>query len=114
MADIFDNTILCGKCSTKMKPINLEKNGFVLRAVKCDKCNSQIIHPHDEEEYNKFMQLRNKTFRVKMRVVGNSYAVSIPKEIVKFIKEQEKIMDDMVKLCFDDHKRLSLMFGEDI
>ena len=48
-----------------------------------------------------------------MRIVGNSYAVSIPKEIVKFIKEQEKIMDNMVRLCFNDSKRLSLMFGEE-
>ena len=46
-----------------------------------------------------------------MRMVGNSYAVSIPKQIVDFIKEQEKVVDDMVKLCFEDAKRISLMFG---
>ena len=43
-------------------------------------------------------------------MVGNSYAVSIPKEIVDFIKEQEKIMNDMVRLCFEDFGRLSLNF----
>jgi len=112
MIDIFDNPILCGKCNIKMKPVNLEKNGFVLRCVNCDKCGNKIIHPKDEQEYNEFVKLRNKTFRVKMRVVGNSYAVSIPKEIVNFIKDQEKIMDNMVRLCFNDSKRLSLMFGE--
>ena len=50
-----------------------------------------------------------------MRLVGNSYAVSIPKEIVSFIQEQEKIMDNMVKLCFEDFGRLSLNFrkGQD-
>ena len=47
-----------------------------------------------------------------MRLVGNSYAVSIPKEIVSFMNEQKKIMDDMVKLCFEDMGRLSLSFGE--
>ena len=46
-----------------------------------------------------------------MRLVGNSYAVSIPKEIVSFIREQEKIMDNMVRLCFEDFGRLSLNFG---
>jgi hypothetical protein len=95
-----------------MKPVNLEKDGFILRAVSCEKCNNKVVHPKDEQEYDNFIKLRNKTFRVKMRVVGNSYAVSIPKEIVNFIKVQEKIMDDMVRLCFDDCKRLSLMFGE--
>jgi len=92
----------------------IERNGLLLRTVKCNKCNSRILHPTDEAEYNKFMKLRNKTFRVKMRIVGNSYAVSIPREIVNFIKEQEKIMNDMVSLCFNDSKRLSLLFGEDM
>lgn len=113
MTDIFDNQILCKKCEVKMSPVNLEKNGFILRAVSCPKCGSKVLHPSDEAEYSKFTQLRNKTFRVKMRIVGNSYAVSIPREIVNFIKEQEKIMDDMVSLCFNDSKKLSLMFGEE-
>ena len=95
-----------------MKPIEIEKNGFFLRAVICDRCGSKVIHPKDETEYNNFIQLKNKVFKVKMRIVGNSYAVSIPKEIVEFIKEQERIMDNMVRLCFNDAKKLSLMFGE--
>lgn len=114
MNDIFDNTILCKKCHLKMNPVSVGKNGFVLRAVKCDNCDSLIIHPKDEGEYANFMKLKGKTYRVKMRIVGNSYAVSIPKEIVDFIKDQEKIMDDMVSLCFNDAKRLSLMFGQEM
>lgn len=112
MTDIFDNTILCKKCGTKMKKVRLDKNGFVFRAMICPKCNLKIIHPVDEEEYRKFTNLKNKTFNVKMRLVGNSYAVSIPKEIVSFMREQEKIMNEMVKLCFEDIGRLSLNFGE--
>lgn len=112
MTDIFDNTILCKKCNVKMKKSELVKNGFILRAMVCPKCGSKIIHPADEQEYNKFINLKNKEFRVKMRLVGNSYAVSIPKEIVSFIREQEKIMDNMVRLCFEDFGRLSLNFGK--
>ena len=114
--DIFDNPILCKKCNTKMKKGNLVKNGFLLRAMVCPntKCNEKIIHPVDTQEYNKFINLKNKEFRVKMRLVGNSYTVSIPKEIVSFIREQEKIMDDMVKLCFEQAGRLSLNFGEEL
>lgn len=113
MADIFDNTILCSKCNVRMKPIQIEKNGFILRTVHCERCGERIIHPQDEAEFHQFQTLRNKEFRVKMRVVGNSYAVSIPKEIVDFIKDQERIMNDMVRLCFNDAKKLSLMFGEE-
>ncbi|GIU68304.1 MAG: hypothetical protein KatS3mg001_154 [Candidatus Pacearchaeota archaeon] len=110
MVDIFDNRIICKKCNSEMKKQNIEKNGFILRSVFCPKCKERIIHPNDEQEYKKFISLKNKEFKVKMRMVGNSYAVSIPKEIVSFIKEQERVMNNMVKLCFEDFGRLSLNF----
>lgn len=112
MKDIFENTILCDKCDVKMQRANISKNGFNFRAVICPRCNAKIIHPLDEQEYNRFINLKNKEFHVKMRLVGNSYAVSIPKEIVSFMQEQEKIMNEMVRLCFEDFGRLSLNFGE--
>jgi|SRR3989344_6642437 len=110
MPDIFNNSILCTKCNQKMQRAQVAKNGFLLRAVVCQKCNEKVIHPVDEEEYNRFMNLRNRDFRVKMRLVGNSYAVSIPKEIVSFMRAHEKMMDDMVKLCFEEAGRVSLTF----
>jgi len=111
MNDIFDNTILCGKCDIKMNPVQIAKNGFILRAVNCPKCNLKIVHPKDEQEYLNFMNLKKKEFDVKLRIVGNSYAVSIPMEIVNFMKEQEKVMDDMVRLCFEEFGKISLNFG---
>ncbi|MFA4953663.1 MAG: hypothetical protein WC584_05555 [Candidatus Pacearchaeota archaeon] len=110
--DIFDNTILCNKCGKKMQKTKIIKNNFIFRAMVCSNCNEKIIHPVDEQEYNKFINLKNKQFHVKMRLVGNSYAVSIPKEIVLFMREQEKIMNDMVRLCFEDMGKLSLNFNE--
>jgi len=95
-----------------MKPVNFEKNGFVLRAVVCPKCHAKIIHPKDEQEYKNFINLKKKQYNVKMRFVGNSYAVSIPKEIVNFMKEQEKIMNEMVRLSFEEFGRISLNFGQ--
>jgi hypothetical protein len=112
MADIFDNVILCKDCGKKMEKGFVERDGFKLRVVECKKCsNNKVVHPQDLQEYQDFQHLKKKDFRVKLRFVGNSYAVSIPREIVDFIKEQEKVMDDMVRLCFDDAKRLSLNFG---
>ena len=111
--DIFDNTILCKKCGKKMEKAEIEKNGFVLRTVVCEKCGEKVVHPLDKQEYSKFLDLKNKEYRVKMRLVGNSYAVSIPKEIVHLMEHQEKMMDEMVRLCFEDFGKLSLNFGEE-
>lgn len=110
--DIFDSKILCKKCDKPMQKTKVSKNSFILRAVMCPKCNDKIVHPLDEQEYHRFINLKNKEFMVKMRLVGNSYAVSIPKEIVSFMNEQKRIMDDMVRLCFEDFDRLSLSFNE--
>ncbi|MFA5855862.1 MAG: hypothetical protein WC867_00760 [Candidatus Pacearchaeota archaeon] len=111
MDDIFDNTILCKNCNIKMNNTNVHKNGFILRAVNCPECNSILIHPKDEHEFNDFVNLKNKEFSVKMRYIGNSYAVSIPRELVNFIREQEKIMDDMVSMCLEDFGKISLNFA---
>jgi DNA-directed RNA polymerase subunit M/transcription elongation factor TFIIS len=113
MSDIFDNKILCSKCDSLMARSDFMRDGFRFRALVCPKCTNKILHPEDKEEYVKYKNLKNKQFRVKMRLVGNSYAVSIPKEIVSFmneVKEQEKIMDNMVNLCFEDMGKIRLDF----
>src|SRR3989338_7299872 len=112
MRDIFEQKILCNRCNVVMKPIEIFKNGFRMRALHCDKCGEKIVHPADLQEYQQFSNLKSKIFRVKLRVVGNSYTVSIPKEIVSFMQEQEKIMNDMVSLCFEEAGKLSLMFHD--
>lgn len=126
--DIFERTILCKKCEVKMERAKIVKNAFHMRGLVCPFGHDKIIHPDDLQEYEKFKELRGKDFKVKMRIVGNSYAVSIPKEIVSFIHEQnekfftssktggpkldqEKILNDMVNLCFEDAGRVTLRFN---
>lgn len=113
MVDIFDNKILCNKCNIPLQKSRISRNGFTLRTMVCPKCHKSIIHPLDEAEYKKFINLKSKEYFVKMRLVGNSYAVSIPKEIVSFMSQQEKVMNEMVKLCFEDMDKISLNFGEE-
>jgi len=117
MKDIFDAKIVCKKCNTEMTPVLLNKNGFKLRAMRCEKCNEEIIHPADLEKYNHYKSIKGKTYNVKLRVVGNSHAISIPKEILDFVSEMQrdmkKQMDDVVKLCFEDFGKLSLNFFSD-
>lgn len=114
MTDVFDNIVLCKNCNTKMSKQTIEKCGFAIRSLQCSKCGNKIYHPADIGEYKKFSDLKNKLFKVKLRVVGNSYTVSIPKEIVEFIHEQERMMNDIVDLCFEEAGRLSLVFGKNL
>ena len=96
-----------------MRHTVVNKSGFELRAVQCPECNDCITHPADTNTFNSFNNLKGKIFHVKLRMVGNSHAISIPKEIVSFMQHQEKVMNDMVSLCFEDMRNLRLEFGEE-
>lgn len=110
MTDIFENTILCKHCGKRMQPANINRRGFILRVMGCDPCKNQIIHPEDLKEYKNFQNIKKKKFKVKLRYVGNSYAVSIPREIIDFMNEQEKQINNMVNLCMEEVGRVSLKF----
>ncbi len=96
-----------------MKPILVRKNGFNIRALVCEDCKNQILHPEDLKEYSNFENIKKKSFKVKLRFVGNSYAVSIPREIIDFMNEQENEMNEMVDLCLEEIGRVSLHFQND-
>lgn len=116
MTDIFDAKILCKNCNVKMEQSFVERDGAELRAIKCNECGDVILHPADLNCLEHFKSLKGKTFNVKLRVVGNSHAISIPKEIINFMNEMHKTarreMDDMVRLCFEDFRTLNVMFGD--
>ena len=117
MTDIFDAKITCKRCNTEMNPTIVDRNGFQLRAMQCPKCHDKIIHPADMNGLQHFNDLKGRTFSVKLRMVGNSHAISIPKEIIDFINEQHRMMkremDDMVRLSFEDFRKLRLIFGDE-
>ena len=111
MTDIFDTTILCKKCGEEMEQVLAQKAGAHVRAIECPTCRDKIVHPADLAALEQYNNLKSKTYHVKLRMVGNSHAISIPKEIVTFFQQQEKMMDDMVHLCFEDMHKLRLDFG---
>lgn len=116
MTDIFDTQIVCKHCQIEMQHTLVSKEGVELRAVQCSRCNDRIIHPADMQAMHEFNELRGKTFTVKLRMVGNSHAISIPKEIVDFMNEHhrhaKRQMADMVRLCFEDMRKLSVQFDD--
>lgn len=121
MSDLFDEVISCKDCNKKMSRGEIFKNGFRIRTFECNNCNKRIYHPADVDEYKRFLNLRQKPFSVKLRIVGNSYTVSIPREIINFqeqmhqeMKQQMERMNKIVKWCLEEPGKLSLLFnGED-
>jgi len=119
MTDIFDEIVTCSKCKKRMHKVKIVKEGFVLRALECKGCGKYIYHPSDLEEYNKFQELKRKAFLVKLRMVGNSYIVSIPHEIIKLQQEMHKEMTrhiekmkKIVRIALEEPTKLSIFFDE--
>lgn len=111
MPDIFDTVLLCEDCDRKTKKLIISRNGFNLRAWQCPSCEKTWYHPSDQEEYENFQRLRNKTFEVKLRLVGNSYTISIPREIIEFEREMQKHMNEIIRLTLEDPSRLTIFFS---
>ena len=114
MKDIFEGVILCSKCGNRMEKGMLIRDGFKLRYVYCPKCKIKLWHPADMQEYKHFKDLKKREFKVKLRIVGNSYAVTLPREIINFIKDIEKEFNirahEEVKLIMNEMGKLNLVF----
>ncbi|MFH1210648.1 MAG: AbrB/MazE/SpoVT family DNA-binding domain-containing protein [archaeon] len=108
MADVFENTMICSSCNKKTVKGEIVQDGFKIRVWKCPSCNQVWPHPGDFHEYEKFKELKQKNFSVKLRMVGNSYAVSIPREIIEFHSMQR---DELVRLAMEDRDKIVLYFS---
>ncbi len=109
MADIYDTTLLCDECKTQLQKSFTIKNGFKMRSWHCPKCNKQWIHPKDEEEYKQYIELKRREFEVKLRQVGNSWSVSIPKEVIRF---EEVTKTEIVRMSMDEPGKLTIFFSK--
>jgi len=108
MADLFNNKVLCNNCNKVMDKGFTIKDGFKLRFLQCPKCNSRIYHPLDIKEYNDFNEMKKKEWEVKLRMVGNSYTVSIPKEIIEFEEQFQREMENIIRMTLEEPTKLSL------
>lgn len=107
MEDIYDTTMVCNMCNQKTTKSYVVKDGFKIRIWACPECKKKWYHPGDMQDYNEFMELKKKKFEVKLRPVGNSWTVSIPKDIIEF---EEVSKTKIVKLCVDEPGKVVLFF----
>jgi len=116
MADIYETKILCNNCNKETSKDYIIRDGFKIRVWECKQCGRIWEHPGDKQNYDNFAKMKGKTYRVKLRLVGNSYTVSIPREIIEFeremIKEFEK-MDRLIRMSLEEPEKLSLFFYDE-
>ncbi len=110
MADLFNTTILCDKCNKKTNKIKILKDGFPIRSWQCLECKQTWPHPIDIEDYKNYKEIRKKEFKSKLRMVGNSYTISIPREIIDFEQEMSEEFDKMLRLALEGPGKLSIFF----
>ena len=110
MKDIFDQVIMCSDCNVRTTKNYVVKDGFRLRVLQCPKCAGLIYHPGDLRDYDDYKKLRGQDFNVKLRMVGNSFCVSIPKELIDFHKEMERRMNHLVRLNLEGPGKISMFF----
>ncbi|MEK6862250.1 MAG: hypothetical protein AABY07_09885 [Nanoarchaeota archaeon] len=110
MTDIFNTTIVCDACDKKTQKSVIEREGSSIRTWSCPGCNRKWYHPSDMQEYDNFKKIKNKIYQVKLRMVGNSYTISIPREIIDFESEMQREINDIIKLCLEEPRKLSIFF----
>ena len=113
MKDITENPILCKDCNRIMVKDKILKDGFNIRLWVCPSCNRKWYHPTDIQEYNNFTKISDKIFKVKLRMVGNSFCISIPREIIEF-RELGNKLDQLVYLYLEEPEKITLSFSEEI
>ena len=117
MKDIFETNVLCNKCNIKTNKAAILKDGFRLRYFECPKCSQRWYHPSDIKEYEAFKVLKQRTFSVKLRMVGNSFSVTIPREIIEFeekFAQIEKEIEQIMRLSLDEPGKICLYFKKDL
>ncbi len=108
MMDLLDNTdVLCKKCKAPMERGIANKDGFKLRVFQCSNCKARYFHPLDIEKYEQYNKIKEKEYHMKLRMIGNSFCISIPKEIVRFAHVKE---DSIVSLSMENPERVGIFF----
>ena len=114
MPDIFNAKVLCDECNRRMEKTDIIKEGFSVRALECPDCKKHYLHPEDKYKLDQFSKLRNKQFQVKLRIVGNSYTVSIPREIIDYQDEMQKRLNTIIFMALEEPEKLSIFFRKRI
>lgn len=90
----FEDLKLKCECGGDMEKITTDWKGIEVRGWRCKKCNEEIINPKDAQRALEIERARKKNLlTVKLRRVGKSKVVTIPRPIIEAenLKEGQKL-----------------------
>ncbi len=113
MKTISNARVLCPECDKETIKRFEIRQGFKLNFFECPICSERFYDSSEIKEFGEFKKLRARRFDVKLRMVGNSFSVTIPREIIEFeekFAQMEKEMDNMMRLSLDEPGKIRLRF----
>src|SRR3989339_500737 len=78
---------------------------YEIRGWVCAKCKKEYIHPEDSMKISKLEELKKSNPSVKIRTVGQSLVITLPKEIVD-VYDLEK--GEIVRLNPENLKKIEI------
>ena len=111
LPDIFEAGIMCKNCHKEMEKGFISKEGFKIRILKCPICKSHYYHPGDIKDFEQYQKLKEKEYNVKLRMVGNSFCVSIPRDI---INSQQLEVNSTVAVVVNEPGKITLIYKKKV
>ena len=70
----------CGRMASRS---TVKYKEYEVRGWVCKKCKKEYIHPEDSLKISKLEALKKSGMKVKIRTVGQSLVITLPKEIAE-------------------------------
>lgn len=93
------------ECGNMASRSTIKYNDYEIRGWICKKCMKEYIHPEDSLKISKIEALKKSGIKVKIRTVGQSLVITLPKELAE-VYNLEK--GEMVELVPESLKKIEI------
>lgn len=93
------------ECGGMARRSTVKYKNYEVRGWICKKCKKEYIHPEDSLKISKLEELRKSKVRVKIRTVGQSLVITLPKEIAKLYGLEK---GETVELSPENFKKIEI------
>ncbi len=93
------------ECSSMASKSTVKYKEYEVRGWICRKCKKEYVHPEDSIKISKLEALEKNRIRVKIRTVGQSLVITLPKEIAELYGLEK---GEMVELSPGNLKKIEI------